>query len=75
MVNYGRAASTPVTVSIPGAKGDAKLTTLTTLDLYSTNTLGNTSSIWTETMVLIENGVYSFTLTGEYDNAVLVAST
>jgi alpha-N-arabinofuranosidase len=75
VVNYDGAASTPVTVSIPGAKGDAKLTTLTAPDMYSTNTLGNTTSIWTETMISIENGKYSFTLTGEYTNAVLVAST
>ena len=75
IVNYDGAALTPVTVAIPGAKGNAKLTTLTAPDAYSTNTLGNTTSIWTEITIPVDNGKCSFTLTGQYVNAVLVVST
>jgi alpha-N-arabinofuranosidase len=72
VVNYDGAASTPVTVSIPGKTGQAKLITLTAPDAYSTNTLGNTTSIWTETTVSKGADGYSFTLKGSYINAVLV---
>lgn len=75
IVNFNGTASTPVTVSIPGASGDAKLITLTAPDAYSTNTLGNTTSVWTEISVPSDEGSYSFSLTGEYVNAVLVATS
>ncbi|KAI5458762.1 glycoside hydrolase family 51 protein [Mariannaea sp. PMI_226] len=48
IVNYDGAASTPVTVKIPGKKNTATLKTLTAPDKYSTNTLGDMQSIWTE---------------------------
>ncbi len=72
IVNYDGAVSTPVIVSIPGKTNDAKLITLTAPGPYSTNTLGNTTSIWTETTVPKGTNGYSFTLEGSYVNAVLV---
>jgi alpha-N-arabinofuranosidase len=72
IVNYNGAASTPVTVVIPGKTGVATLKTVTAPDKYSTNSLGNTQSVWTETQVTGSGGQYSFTLTGNYVNAVLV---
>jgi alpha-N-arabinofuranosidase len=70
IVNYNGAASTPVTVNISGSTGDATLTTLTAPDEYSTNTLDNTASVWTESTVTNDGGAYSFTLTGNYISAV-----
>ncbi|KAH8131243.1 glycoside hydrolase family 51 protein [Trichoderma asperelloides] len=49
IVNYDGAASTPITVIIPGKTGVATLKTVTAPDKYSTNALGNTQSVWTET--------------------------
>ena len=72
VVNYDGLASTPVTVTIPGKTNDAKLITLTAPDAFSTNTLGNSTSIWTETTVAYGAQGYSFTLEGNYINAVLV---
>ena len=74
VVNFNGTASTPIAVSVPGASSDAKLTTLTAPDAYSTNTLGNSTSIWTETTVPASDGTYQFTLTGEYVNAVLAVT-
>jgi alpha-N-arabinofuranosidase len=73
IVNYDGASSTPVTVVIPGKTNDATLITLTAPDMYSTNTLGNITSVWTESTVAISAEGYSFTLTGNYISAVLVA--
>jgi alpha-L-arabinofuranosidase len=72
IVNYDGLASTPVTVVIPGKTKTAKLITLSGPDTYSTNTLGNITSVWTETTVPSSSGGYSFTLSGNYISAVLV---
>lgn len=71
IVNFNGAASTPVTVNIPGKTNAAKLITFTAPDGKSTNTLGHTTSVWTETTVAHSASEYSFTLTGKYVNAVL----
>jgi len=71
IVNYDGSASTPVTVVIPGSTGDATLTTLTAPDGTSANTLGNTESVWTETVVRNNGTGYNFILNGNYINAVL----
>jgi alpha-L-arabinofuranosidase len=73
IVNYDGADSTPVTVLIPGKTSDATLITVSGPDMYSTNTLGNITTVWTETTVPSTSEGYSFTLTGNYINAVLVA--
>lgn len=73
VVNYGGLASTPVTVVIPGKTNAAKLITVSGPNMYSTNTLGNITSVWTETTVPSSSGGYSFTLEGSYISAVLVA--
>jgi alpha-N-arabinofuranosidase len=73
IVNYDGADSTPVTVVIPGKTNDATLITVGGPDTYSTNTLGSITSVWTETTVPSSSGGYSFTLNGNYINAVLVA--
>lgn len=73
IVNYDGAASTPVTVVIPGKTSAATLITVSGPSVYSTNTLGNITSVWSETTVPYSSGGYSFTLTGSYINAVLVA--
>jgi alpha-N-arabinofuranosidase len=73
VVNYDGADSTPVTVVIPGKTTDATLITVTGPDMYSTNSLGNITTIWTETTVPSSSEGYTFTLTGSYINAVLVA--
>lgn len=72
IVNYDGAASTPITVVIPGKTNAATLKTLTAPNMYSTNTLGNMTSVWTETKIPSCKGKYTFTLTGNYVNAVLV---
>ncbi|KAH8899121.1 glycoside hydrolase family 51 protein [Thozetella sp. PMI_491] len=73
IVNFDGAASTSVTINIPGKTNTAKLITLTAPNAFSTNTLGNITSIWTEIEVPHSGSGYSFTLTGNYVNAVLVA--
>lgn len=72
IVNYDGAASTPVTVTVAGKSSTATLKTLTAPDKYSTNSLGNEQSVWTETKVTSSGGLYSFTLKGSYISAVLV---
>jgi alpha-N-arabinofuranosidase len=73
VVNYDGTDSTPVTVVIPGKTTDATLITVTGPGMYSTNSLGNITTIWTETTVPSSSEGYTFTLTGSYINAVLVA--
>lgn len=73
IVNYGGAASTPVTVVIPGKTNKATLKTLSAKDKYSVNLPGNMQSVWTETTVAAgSGGRYTFTLSGQYISAVLV---
>lgn len=72
IVNYGGDSSTTVTVLVPGKTNVATLKTLSAPDMYSTNTLGDTQSIWTETQISVSEGGYSFTLSGAYIMAVLV---
>lgn len=73
IVNYDGADSTPVTIAIPGKTTDATLITVTGPDTYSTNSLDNITTIWTETTVPGSSEGYSFTLVGSYISAVLVA--
>lgn len=72
IVNYGGDAETPVTVTIPGKSNNATLITFTAPDMYSTNTLGNTTGVWTESTVAYDSTGYTFSLSGTYVNAVLV---
>jgi alpha-N-arabinofuranosidase len=71
IVNYDGATSTPITVVVPGKTNNATLKTLSAPDKYSTNTLGDIQSVWTETNVSCSEGQYSFTLTGSYISSVL----
>lgn len=70
IVNYDGAASTPVTVPIPGKQNEATLIMLTAPDTYSTNTIGNTMGVWTETTVSYNGTGYSFSLSGNYVTSV-----
>lgn len=73
IVNYDGAASTPITVVVPGKSNAATLKTLTARDKYSVNLPGNEQSVWTETTIHPSSGSrYTFTLTGSYISAVLV---
>ena len=72
IVNYGGAASTPVTVNIPGKTNDAVLKTVTAPDTFSVNLPGNITSIWKETTVKNTGSGYTFTLDSSYISAVLV---
>ncbi|KAJ6785287.1 hypothetical protein PWT90_01087 [Aphanocladium album] len=73
IVNYDGAASTPITVVIPGKSNVATLKMLTAPDKYSVNLPGNMQSIWTETSIQPSKGSrYTFNLTGSYVSAVLV---
>lgn len=72
IVNFDGIDSTPVTVVIPGKTKEATLITVSGPDTYSTNTLGNITTVWTEITVPGSSGGYSFTLDGSYISAVLV---
>ncbi|PMD43173.1 glycoside hydrolase family 51 protein [Hyaloscypha variabilis F] len=73
VVNYDGAAETSVTVVIPGKTNAGTLITVSGPGTYATNVLGDVTSVWTETAVANEAGRYTFTLSGSYICAVLVA--
>ncbi|KAH8654125.1 glycoside hydrolase family 51 protein [Tricladium varicosporioides] len=75
IVNHAGAVNTPITVSFAGGvlgMGDARLVTVSAPNRYSTNGVGNETSIWREQGVPMRNGAFSFVLEGDYVSAVLV---
>jgi hypothetical protein len=63
-----------MSVTIPGKTSAATLYTLTGPSASSTNTKGSITSVVSSTSVSPTNGKYSFTLSGAYTVAVLVAN-
>ena len=73
VVNYDGEESTPIRIMIPGKTAAAKLVTVSGPSALSTNTLGNITSVWSESTVQSRgNGEYRFTLTGSYVSAALI---
>jgi alpha-N-arabinofuranosidase len=72
IVNYDGAESTPITVDLPGNTRQATLKTFTAPNQFSTNTLGNTQGVWSETTIQRGSDGFTFTLAGRFIVAVLV---